>query len=159
MQLPLPRLNRSNRLNRLTRVARPILAATIAGAALSACYVVPLGQPLSATPQVQAVTPVPAPPTFSARLYPANAAASRYGTINATVTSDLNGRGHLSAQIDGEQFHGEATRAANSRNGVANASGNRGGVLSCSYTMNASNLGSGQCVLNNGPQFAIHIGG
>jgi hypothetical protein len=79
--------------------------------------------------------------------------------VSGTVTSDLNGRGHISAQIGGEQFQGEATRAANSRNGVANAAGTRGGMLACKYTMNSSTLGSGECVLNNGPAFSMHIGG
>ena len=72
----------------------------------------------------------------------------------------MNGRGHFNAQIGGEQFQGEATRVAGSRaNGVANATGSRGGNLSCQYSMNSATLGSGQCVLNSGPAFTMHIGG
>ena len=44
------------------------------------------------------------------------------------------------------------------RGGVANASGSRGGMLSCRYTMNSPTLGTGSCVLNNGPAFTMHIG-
>ena len=150
-------------LSRFVSATRLTLAAALTGAALSGCYVVPLGQPIpqQPSPQAYAVAPAPMAPiaqTFSARLYPSNPEAAQYGMINGTVTSDMNGRGHISAQIGGEQFQGDATRTANSRSGVANAAGNRGGMLACSYTMNSSTLGSGQCVLNNGPMFSMHIG-
>jgi hypothetical protein len=113
-----------------------------------------------AASQAYAVAPGPVAQSFSARLYPSNAEAARYGTVAGTVTNDMNGRGHFNAQIGGEQFQGEATRVAGSRGaGVANASGNRGGNLSCQYTMNSATLGSGQCVLNSGPAFTMHIGG
>ena len=141
---------------------RLTLAAALTAAALSGCYVVPLGQPAPNMPSSQsyAVAPLPVAQTFSARLYPSNAEAARYGTIGGTVTSDMNGRGHFNAQIGAEQFQGEATRVAGSRGaGVANASGNLGGNLSCQYTMNSATLGSGQCVLNSGPAFTMHIGG
>ena len=148
-------------LSRSVSITRLALAVALTGAALSGCYVVPLGQPIPQQPAPQAygVTPASVAQTFSARLYPSNQEASQYGMINGTVTSDMDGRGHISAQIGGEQFQGEATRAVNSRSGIANAAGNRGGMLSCKYTMNSSTLGSGQCVLNNGPAFAMHIGG
>jgi hypothetical protein len=141
---------------------RLTLAATLAAAVLSGCYVVPLGQPAPAAPpsQAYAIAPGPIAQSFNARLYPSNAEAARYGTVAGTVTNDMNGRGHFNAQIGGEQFQGEATRVAGSRSaGVANASGNRGGNLSCQYTMNSATLGSGQCVLNSGPAFTMHIGG
>ena len=141
---------------------RLTLAATLTATVLSGCYVVPLGQPAPSAPpsQAYAVTPGPVAQSFSARLYPSNAEAARYGTVAGTVTNDMNGRGHFNAQIGGEQFQGEATRVAGSRGaGVANASGNRGGNLSCQYTMNSATLGSGQCVLNGGPAFTMHIGG
>jgi hypothetical protein len=161
-------------LSRSVSLVRLSIAATLAGAALSGCYVVPLNQATPNQPQAYAVAPIaaapasstpaltPPPPTsetFSARLYPSNQDAARFGMVNAIVTSDLNGRGHLSAQIGGEQFQGDATRERNSRNGIANAAGNRGGMLMCKYTMNSATLGSGLCVLNNGPAFTIHIGG
>ena len=124
------------------------LAAALTGAALSGCYVVPLGQPVPTAPATQAyaVAPAPVAQTFSARLYPSNAEAARYGTVGGTVTNDMNGRGHFSALIGREQFQGEATRVAGSKNaGVANATGSQGGNLSCQYTMNSATLGSGQC--------------
>ncbi|RZL63860.1 MAG: hypothetical protein EOP81_10840 [Variovorax sp.] len=137
--------------------------AALAAAALSGCYVVPLHTP---PPQVQhgPVAVMPAAPvsqTFTARLYPSNAEATAYGTIVGTVTNDLNGRGYFNAVIGGEQFQGEATRVAGNsqRSGVANASGTRGGMLSCRYTMNSSTLGTGSCMLNNGPSFTMHVGG
>jgi len=72
-------------------------------------------------------------------------------TLVGTAISSMDGR---------EQFQGEATRVAGSRGtGVANATGSRGGNLSCQYTMNSATLGSGQCVLNSGPAFTMHIGG
>lgn len=143
--------------------ARLALAAAFAATALSGCYVVPMqpiGQP---APPAQAMAVLPAGPiaqTFTARLYPSNAAAAAYGMVAGTVTNDMNGRGHFNAVIGAEQFQGEATRVAGSeRNGLANASGTRGGMLSCRYTMNSATLGSGNCVLNGGPAFTMHIGG
>ena len=141
---------------------RLTLVAALAGTALTGCYVVPLGQPAPVAPpsQAYAVPPGPVAQTFSARLYPSNAEAARYGTVAGTVTNDMNGRGHFSAQIGNEQFQGEATRVAGSRGaGLANVACSRGGNLSCQYTMNSATLGSGQCVLNSGPAFTMHIGG
>lgn len=111
-------------------------------------------------PQPMAAPQPMVAPTFTARLYPANPEAARYGTITGTVTNDMNGRGYFNATIAGEQFQGESTRQAGSsqRSGVANASGTRGGMLTCRYTMNSPTLGSGTCVLNNGPAFTMHIG-
>ncbi|MDM0038992.1 hypothetical protein QTH89_21340 [Variovorax sp. J22G21] len=138
------------------------MAAVVAATALSGCYVVPM-QPIGqVTPPAQAIAVMPAGPvaqTFTARLYPSNAEAAPYGTVAGVVTNDMNGRGHFSAVIGGEQFQGEATRVAGSqRGGIANASGTRGGILSCRYTMNSATLGTGSCVLNSGPAFTMHIG-
>lgn len=149
-------------IQRSVTLVRLSLVAALAGTALSGCYVVPLGQPAPAAPpsQAYAVAPGPVAQTFNARLYPSNAEAARYGAVAGTVTNDMNGRGHFNAQIGSEQFQGEATRVAGSRGtGVANATGSRGGNLSCQYTMNSATLGSGQCVLNSGPAFTMHIGG
>ena len=135
------------------------LASCAAALALTGCYVVPIQQQ---QPQPVVVTPAapPAPVTFAARLYPANDAAAEYGMQQAVVTNDRNGRGHFSVNIRGEQFQGEATRVAgSSREGFANAAGNRGGMLSCRYTMNNATLGTGACTLNNGPRFSMHFGG
>lgn len=153
------------------------LAALCAGSAalLTGCYVVPMqaGQALppgpvavvpvqstNAAPAIAAPAPAPTTQNFTARLYPSNAEASRYGTVTGLVTNDLNGHGSFSAVIAGESFQGEATRApGGTRSGVANAAGSRGGMLACRYTMNSAALGSGTCVLNNGPTFAMHVGG
>lgn len=126
--------------------------------ALTGCYVVPI-QPQQ-QPQAIYVPLAPlSPVTFAARLYPANEAAAEYGMQQAVVTNDLNGRGHFSVNIRGEQFSGEATRVAGStRDGLANAAGNRGGMLNCRYTLNSTALGTGNCVLNNGPRFTMHFG-
>ena len=137
-----------------------LLAALVATAALSGCYVVPLTPgPIPAGPT--AVVPVgpPQPLSFMARLYPANDLASGYGMVGAVVTNDLNGRGHFSTAIGGESFTGEATRLAGSpREGVANGAGNRGGYINCRYTMNSPTLGTGTCRLSNGATFTMHVG-
>lgn len=136
-------------------------AAALAATALRGCYVVPLGQPAPNSPsqQTYAVAAGPIAQTFSARLYPSNAEATPYGAITGTVTNDMNGRGHISANINGEQFQGDATRAPGSRStSIANAAGTRGGMLNCRYTMNSATLGSGQCTLNDGATFTMHIG-
>ena len=142
---------------------RALLALALAcGAALlSGCYVVPLNQ---APPAYQHQMPVPVaqpptPVTFSARLYPANEQATRYGMVGAVVTNDLHGRGTFSATIQGESFFGEATRkAGSSRDGLASGAGSKGGYLSCQYMMNSSTLGTGTCSLSNGAEFTMHIG-
>jgi hypothetical protein len=144
----------SSRLNRSVS-----LTALIAGvAALGGCYVAPL-QPASNSPVVQVPVPAPAPLTFSARLYPANDFAAPYGTVMAVVTNDLNGRGHFSTNINGENFSGEATRVAGSaRDGLANGAGNRGGFINCRYTMNSPTLGTGTCRTSDGAVFSMHVG-
>ena len=133
-------------------------------ATLAGCYVLPIdprtGQPVQPTAAPVVVAPTPALPlTFPARLYPANTLASGYGVVNATVTNDLQGRGSFNASINGESFVGEATRkAGSSREGLASGAGNRGGYLSCQYTMNSATLGTGTCRLSNGAVFTMHGG-
>lgn len=100
------------------------------------------------------------PLTFTARLYPANGAASAYGMVSAVVTNDLNGRGTFSTNINGESLFGEATRVSgSSREGLANGAGNRGGYINCRYNMNSATQGTGSCQLANGAQFTMHVGG
>lgn len=138
------------------------LAAVAAG--LAGCYVVPIdprtGQPAPLPSGAVATATAPTlPVSFPARLYPANELASGFGVINATVTNDLHGRGTFNASINGESFVGEATRkAGSSREGLANGTGNRGGYLSCQYTMNSATLGTGTCRLNSGAVFTMHVG-
>jgi hypothetical protein len=144
------------------RRALHLATLALAAATLSACYVVPM-QPGPAAMVVPAGAPVPVPAVpvgLSARLYPANELATPYGMVSATVSNDLNGRGHFLAQIAGESFTGEATRVAGSqRDGVANGTGSRGSFLACRYTMNSPTLGTGQCRMSNGAQFSMHVGG
>lgn len=134
-----------------------VIAIGAAAAALSGCYVVPL----QAAPPFAAsgVVPVaPASVSFPAHLYPSNDTAAPYGMVSASVTNDLDGRGHFSTQIGPEVFHGEATRVAGTRDGVANGTGNFGSYINCRYTMNSTTLGQGSCRLNNGATFTMHVG-
>ena len=143
-------------------VRSSILATALAGAtlALTGCYVVPHNQYSAAPATVYVPTAPPAAVTFAARLYPSNDLASSYGMISAVVTNDLNGRGSFSTAINGENFVGEATRGSGgARTGVANGSGNRGSYINCSYQMNSTTLGSGQCKLSNGATLTMHVGG
>ena len=43
--------------------------------------------------------------------------------------------------------------------GTANGAGERGNYINCTYCMNDSALGSGKCRMNDGAEFAMHIGG
>jgi hypothetical protein len=107
-----------------------------------------------------AAASVNAPVTFNARMYPAIDRAARIGVVTGTVTNDLHGRGIFTASVNGEAYSGEATRNAGStREGIANAAGNRGGWMRCSYRMNSATLGTGQCELNDGARFTMHLGG
>lgn len=143
----------------ITPCSRRLAAAgALASLALSGCYVVPLQPPQPSVVHVPAPA-APPPVTFTARLYPSNEQASQYGVVGALVTNDLNGRGHFSTNIAGEAFSGEATRqAGSSRDGVANGAGNRGGYISCRYTMNSATLGTGTCRLSTGATFTMHVG-
>jgi len=136
-----------------------VLSAAVLGVAtagLAGCYVVPV-QP---TPIVSSpiVPPAPVPVTFAASLYPSNDVAAPYGRVGASVTNDMNGRGHFTTQIGPEVFHGEATRVAGTRDGVANGTGNYGSYIACRYTMNSTTLGQGTCRVNNGATFTMHVG-
>lgn len=130
-------------------------------AVLAGCYVVPVNQgPPAASATAIYAAPPPASMTFTARLYPANAAAAGYGMVGAVVTNDLHGRGTFSTVIQGESFAGEATRAVSSsvREGIANGAGNRGSYINCRYQMNSATQGVGQCKLSNGALFTMHVG-
>lgn len=143
-------------------------AAVLGLAGLTGCMVVPL-EPTSSTGYSTTAAPVaapvvvapppPAPVTFAVRLYPANEAAARHGVVSAVVTNDLHGKGTFNTAISGEVFAGEATRkAGSSREGVAAGAGNRGGYLSCAYTMNDTTRGTGKCRLSDGAEFNMHMG-
>lgn len=156
-------MKRSTSIFHGARLARrlALIGAALGAAALTGCYVVPLNQAPPPMPvSTVYVAPPPASMTFTARLYPANEAASAYGMVGAVVTNDLHGRGTFSTVINGESFTGEATHAAgaSSREGIANGAGNRGGYINCRYQMNSAVLGTGQCRLSNGAQFTMHVG-
>ena len=163
----------STSLRTARRLALGLSVAALA-AALTGCYVVPMqptpGAPVQTPAQAAASVYAPAAPaaqapsnapvTFNARMYPANDAAAKFGVVAGTVTNDLHGRGIFTATIRGETYSGEATRAAGSaREGIANGAGSRGGWMKCSYRMNSSTLGTGQCELDNGARFTMHLGG
>ena len=144
-----------------TKRAAQVAAAALCAAGLAGCYVVPL-QPTPVAGPAPTVVPAapPQPLTFAARLYPSNDLASSYGMVSAVVTNDLNGRGYFQTAINGENFTGEATRVAGSpRDGMANGSGNRGGYISCRYSMNSPTMGTGLCRLSDGATFTMHVGG
>ena len=146
------------------RVAQIALLAA-SSVLLTACYVVPV-QPVPGGPvqspaaAVASVAPINNAVTFNARMYPSNDLAARYGMVQGTVTNDMHGRGIFTANIRGEIYSGEATRSAsNARTGIANGSGSRGGWIRCSYQMNSPALGTGECALDNGARFTMHLGG
>lgn len=101
------------------------VAAALAAAALSACYVIPVdprtGQPYPvprdpASPaSVAILTPpaAPAPPqptVLSARLYPLNPQANKGGMLTAVVVDNHTGRGTFTLSYQGDALQGEASR-------------------------------------------------
>lgn len=144
-------------------VVRGVGCAVVLGlsVALTGCYVAPIHDHhrYDAPPPAPVVIVPPAPITFTARLYPANEGAARYGMVLASVTNELDGRGVFTTQIGGETYTGEATRSSGSnREGVANGAGVKGGWIQCSYRMNTATQGTGTCKLHNGAQFSMHVG-
>lgn len=152
----------------LSRAALPV-SIVAAALGLSACFVVPLnpdGTP--AYPLAYAPAPVSAPViaapaslTLPVRLYPTNEAAAGTGMIGGTVTNNLNGKGTFTLNAGGETMSGEATRTGgtNSRSGIANAYGAKGGYANCTYTMNTTAQGTGRCTFSNGATYQLHVGG
>ena len=161
--------------SRTTRRLALSLSALALSAALTGCYVVPMQptagapvqSPAAAAASVNPTTLAPAaqpavnaPLTFNARMYPANDLAAKLGVVTGTVTNDLHGRGIFTANVNGENYSGEATRnAGSSREGIANGAGSRGGWMKCSYRMNSSALGTGHCEMDSGARFTMHLGG
>lgn len=142
---------------RFSRSLQGACIAGIAGSMLSGCYVAPYNPPPS---HASTVIVSPAPPLqFTARLYPANDGATRFGVVLASITNNLNGHGTFSVNLDGESLTGEATRTANGgRSGTANGAGSRGSWIRCTYSMNSPTLGSGTCESSHGAAFNMHIG-
>ena len=149
------------------------LVAALGTAALAtACVVVPVGpdgRPYGnygnypaggALAVAPLAAPVPTVAVMNARLYPINELAQPGGIAVGQVTNFLDGKGGFTVTIAGETFSGEATRTGrSSRDGIANAMGSRGGALACTYVLNNPTQGSGQCTVNSGARYQLHLGG
>ncbi|MDO4435825.1 MAG: hypothetical protein Q4B71_05335 [Cardiobacteriaceae bacterium] len=135
---------------------KKIILSLLTVSTLSACYIAPLSHAphLKRDPETGAIRS-----TFhySARLYPTNSAAQRYGMGNAEIDSS-GGRSIFTASLGTERFSGEATRDASlsGNQGVANGVSSRGVYLNCRYAMNGAN-GKGNCTTSDQAQFDMHI--
>jgi hypothetical protein len=154
---------------------RVIGAGALAALALSGCYVVPVAPdgtplypavPMTAPAAVYApapqygVAPAAMPSVLQARLYPSNDAATRDGMLSGSVTNMMTGKGRFQLDYRGEVLVGEATRApGDERSGVANAYGNRGTFMNCTYRMTTPYQGTGTCDLSTGAKYQVHLGG
>lgn len=145
---------------------KPLLPALLAAAALSGCYVVPIGPegspyppyPGAAAPPVATPAP-PAAQVLVVRLYPANDKAAASGMLSGTVTSTAVGKGRFQLSYRGETLTGEATRVdGDSRRGMASAWGSSGAFMSCEYQMQSPRQGAGSCTLSDGARYQAHIG-
>ena len=143
-------------------------AGSLAAALLTGCYVVPVapdGTPLHGAAAIAvpvAPAPVhaaPMPSVIPARLYPSNDVASQGGMLAGSVTSMMTGKGRFQLQYQGEVLVGEATRVpGDERSGVANAYGQRGTYMNCSYTMTTPYQGTGTCTMSTGATYSVHFG-
>ncbi len=159
---------------------RAALAVALAASAVSGCYVVPVapdgtvayGSPVLAVPAPYPAVPparAPFPPVYAgpaapsvltARLYPANDAATTSGMLAGTVVNQAGGKARFELAYRGETLVGEATRlAGNTRSGIANAYGDQGTYMTCAYTMSTPTQGVGTCNLSNGARYQVHLGG
>ena len=150
------------------------LTAALAAATLSGCYVVPVmpdgtpmggavpvpgAYPVAAAPIAAVPVPAPVATTLGARLYPSNEIAAQTGFLAGTVVMPASGKGRFQLDYRGELLVGEATRVAtNARAGVANAVGERGTAMSCTYTMSSPWQGTGTCSLSTGARYQVHLG-
>ena len=146
--------------------SRALLAGCFAASTLAGCYVVPVapdGTPLHgamAVPVAPApVVAAPMPSVLQARLYPSNEAATQVGMLSGTVTNMMTGKGRFHLVYQGETLVGEATRVSgDDRAGVANAYGQRGTHMNCSYRMTTPYQGTGVCTLSTGATYQVHLG-
>ena len=141
----------------LLRNALRLTTLSAATLALAGCYVAPIHPTPHPAPVV--IAPLPADVKVVARLYPANEEANTTGVLQGLVTNNLQGKGFFTLVANGEQLSGEATRQANSKRGVASASGSRGTWVQCAYEMTNATQGSGRCNFSNGAQYTLHLGG
>ena len=143
------------------RNIKGFVAFAVMGTVLSGCYVAPI-QPYPnsnvSTRNSPAVAGVPLPPpVYTARLYPTNEQAAALGRVSGTITNPERGHGEFAFALGSERYAGEATREPGSSSGHANASGDRGGFVKCSYTMNSASLGAGTCNFSGGARYDMHI--
>lgn len=143
------------------RKIKGFVALAVMGTVLSGCYVAPI-QPYPnsnvSTRNSPAVAGVPLPPpVYTARLYPTNEQAAALGRVAGTITNPERGHGEFAFALGSERYAGEATREPGSSSGHANASGDRGGFVKCSYTMNSASLGAGTCNFSGGARYDMHI--
>jgi hypothetical protein len=150
---------------------RAVVAGSFATLALSGCYVVPVapdGYPVAVAPAPVVapsyVTPTvvgapAAPNVLQARLYPSNDVATQTGMLAGTVTNMMTGKGRFQLDYRGEMLVGEATRAPGDQHaGIANAYGERGTYMNCTYRMTTPYQGTGTCSLSNGARYQVHLG-
>jgi len=150
----------------LRSTSRVLLAGSLAAATLTGCYVVPVapdGTPMHGAVAVPvAPAPVyaaPMPAVLQARLYPSNETATQTGMLSGTVTNMMTGKGRFQLVYQGEMLVGEATRVSgDERAGVANAYGQRGTYMNCSYRMTSPYQGTGTCTLSTGATYSVHLG-
>ena len=154
---------------------RTLTLATALPAAVSGCYVMPVGHdakgnpqylyspvpvvpaPVSVAPGAQPGGPMPA--VLGVKLYPINDLANQTGVLTGQVTNLMTGQGRFSFNYQGETLVGEATRVANDeRRGIAAAHGQRGTFARCEYQMSSPMLGAGTCTFSNGAQYQLHVG-
>lgn len=116
--------------------------------------------PVVSGPHAQpAIAMPPGPTVLQARLYPSNDAATRVGMLSGSVTNMMTGKGRFQLDYRGEILVGEATRTpGEDRAGVANAYGDRGTYMNCTYQMTTPYQGTGTCSLSTGAQYQVHLG-
>jgi hypothetical protein len=154
---------------------RGLALAAAVSAALSGCYVMPVGADAQGNPHY-VYSPVPVVPapvnvpsgarpggahavTLGVKLYPINDLANQTGVLTGEVTNLMTGQGRFSFNYQSETLVGEATRVANDeRRGVAAAYGPRGTYARCEYQMSTPRLGAGTCTFSNGAQYQLHVG-
>jgi hypothetical protein len=165
----------------ISKLMRNMLVLSLPVAALSGCYVVPIGHEASGRPyyaySTQPIQPVvvqqrsveyaqpmvvpgaSAPLPLFVKLYPMNDLANQTGMLTGEVTNMLTGHGRFTFSYQGETLVGEATRVSNDeRRGMAAAYGPRGTSARCEYQMSTSKMGAGTCTFSNGARYKLHIG-
>jgi hypothetical protein len=154
---------------------RAALAAALP-AALSGCYVLPVGSDgvdrLVRLMEQQnggpTAAPAPAPaqrgtqPKTAAlptRLYPINDIATGNGMLSGTVTNLMDGKARFQLAYKGENLIGEATRVSGEdRKGVATAWAPSGTFMTCEYQMSSLVRGAGTCDFSDGARYQVHVG-